>query len=309
MQGRHGNEGRDEGYRNAYDRNKRRAEVKQKQDDHQADDDRFLNQVPLECVNRRVDQPRAIVAGNDLYAWRQAFPDFDELCFDPVDDVQRILAVTHHHDTADGFPLPVPFRDALPEVRTKADHPKITHQNRRAILATHGYASQIIKGLDVAQAADQVAGARHLQHASTNLIVAVANFIDDRLERHVQGEQPIWVELDLVLPDEAADASDLSNSRYRFELVPNVPILKSIQIGKIKIVPFVEQYVFVNPPGTGCIRPDNRVDTRWQQPLELLHVFEYAAARPVKVGPVLENHKDIGVVEHSLRAYRFDVGR
>ena len=40
--------------------------MKQEDDDHQADDDRFFDQVALQRVDRCIDQPGAVVTGDDL---------------------------------------------------------------------------------------------------------------------------------------------------------------------------------------------------------------------------------------------------
>jgi hypothetical protein len=69
-------------------------------------------------------------------------------------------------------------------------------------LAGNRHVLQVAESFDVTQAADEIVGAGHLEHASADLIVAVANLVDDGLERDVQGKQPIRIELDLVLPDE-----------------------------------------------------------------------------------------------------------
>src|SRR5262249_43420071 len=154
---------------------------------------------------------------------------------------------------ADGFSLPIPFRDSLAQVGTEAHYPKIPNQDRRAVLAADRDVLQITEAFDVANAADQVAGAGHFEHAPSDLVVTVANPVDDRLKRDVQGEQPIGIELDLVLPGESANARDLRDSGHGFQLITDVPVLKSVEIGQIKIVALVQQDVFVNPAGAGGV--------------------------------------------------------
>ncbi len=43
--------------------------------------------------------------------------------------------------------------------------------------------------------------------------------------------------------------------------------------------------------------------------MELLHIFKDPAPRPVDVGAILEDDEYVGIIEHGLRANRFDVRR
>ncbi len=65
-----------------------------------------------------------------------------------------------------------------------------------------------------------------------NFAVAVANFVNHRLQRDLEREQAIRIELDLVLLHEAADSGNLRNSRYGFERITHVPILQAAEVGE-----------------------------------------------------------------------------
>ena len=71
MQVVHGDECRQHGDGQCEDRHQRRAEVKEKGDADEADDDGLEDQVALERVDGLVDQPGAVIAGDDLNAGRQ----------------------------------------------------------------------------------------------------------------------------------------------------------------------------------------------------------------------------------------------
>ena len=58
---------------------KRRAEVKQENDDDEADDDRLFEQVALQRFDGCMNQPGAVVSGDDLDAGRKRGLDFREL--------------------------------------------------------------------------------------------------------------------------------------------------------------------------------------------------------------------------------------
>ena len=53
------------------DRNQRRAEVKQEDNDDEADDDRFFQQVALQRLDRVLNQSRSVISRNDFHAGRQ----------------------------------------------------------------------------------------------------------------------------------------------------------------------------------------------------------------------------------------------
>ena len=56
-----------------------------------------------ERVDGAVDQPRAVVEGHDPHAFGQARLKLLNLVLDPPGDVQRVLAVPHHHHGPDGL--------------------------------------------------------------------------------------------------------------------------------------------------------------------------------------------------------------
>src|SRR5579875_2043409 len=252
--------------------------MKQEHHDHNADDNRFCDEVPLQGVDRCVDEPGTIVAGNDFHARRKALFYLGEFRLDVVDDRESVLTIAHHDDAADGLPLPVPFGDSFAQVGAEAHNPKIAHQNRRAVVASNRNVLQVAELLDIAHATDHVIGAGHLEHAPADLVVAVANLVDHHLERNVQRKQAVRVELHLVLSDESTDSCDLRHAWDGFELVAYIPLLQGIQVGKAQVMALVEQDVLVHPAGAGCVGADYRVNVRRQPPLKLLHVLEYAAA-------------------------------
>ena len=55
------------------------------------------------------------------------------------------MAVAHDHDAAYGFSFAIPLGHAFADIRTEADAPEITHQNRRAILAANGNVPEIVQ--------------------------------------------------------------------------------------------------------------------------------------------------------------------
>ena len=82
---------------------------------------------------------------------------------------------------------------------------------------------------------------------AANFVRAVANPIDHGGERNVVRAQLVRIEPNLILPDEAAEGSNLRNARHRLQLVPKKPILKTAQIREAVAMVVVHDGVFVNP--------------------------------------------------------------
>ena len=94
--------------------------MKQENHDDEADDDRFLDRSRRSVSIDSLIKPAAIIAGDDLDAWRQRrFCNSAILRFDAVDDVQRILPIAHHDDAADRLAFAVPFGDTLADDRVR----------------------------------------------------------------------------------------------------------------------------------------------------------------------------------------------
>jgi len=67
---------------------------------------------------------------------------------------------------------------------------------------------------------------RHLDEASAHVVVAGAHGLNDLRDGHVEGPQAIGINLYLVLPDEAAQRSDLGYTRHGLQLIPQEPVLE-----------------------------------------------------------------------------------
>ena len=98
----HRDEGREHGDGQRQDGHESGAEVKQEHDNDQADDDRLLQQVALERVDGGMDEAGAVVSGDDFDAGRKRRLDFRELGFHAVDDSERVHAVAHDDNAAEG---------------------------------------------------------------------------------------------------------------------------------------------------------------------------------------------------------------
>src|ERR1700722_17722267 len=179
----HRNERRDDRDRQRENGDQRRTQVKEKDDDHEADDDSLFEQIAFQCIDRFLNESRAIVAGDDFDASRQSLLDLSKLFLDPFDDGERVLSVAHHDDAADGLSVAVPLSRAFAQVWSQADHAEVSYQHWCTVVGCDRNIFEIRYRRDVAESADQVVGSRHLEHASADFAVAVADFVDHRFQR------------------------------------------------------------------------------------------------------------------------------
>ena len=117
----HREEGENNGDRQSDDRDQRRTDVPQKNDADERDDDALLDQLFAKRADRAFDQVAAVVSRYDPHAFGQRRLDLLDLLFDSVDDVERVLAVTHNDDAADRFAVSVELSHAAPDVASEVN--------------------------------------------------------------------------------------------------------------------------------------------------------------------------------------------
>ena len=81
--------------------------MEEEDDADDRDDRRLLEELLLQRLDRPLDQPRAIVDGNDLHPLRQPCLEGLEFPLHVPDRLQGVLPEPHHHDAALDVPLPV----------------------------------------------------------------------------------------------------------------------------------------------------------------------------------------------------------
>ena len=187
--------------------------------------------------------------------------------------------------------------------------PRSLKQHRSRRYCPHGDVGEVLSDLKIAETANHVFRPAHLQQPAAHFIGAAADLLNDCRERNVVGLKFVRIELDLILPDEAADGGDFGDARNGFELVANVPILKAAQIRQAVLVAVVNENIFVDPAGAGRVGPEHGINAGRQLALQLLQVFEHPRARPVEIRAVLEDDVHVGIAEHGLRAHCLDLRR
>ena len=119
--------------------------------------------------------------------------------------------------------------------------------------------------------------------------------------------QPVGIDGDLVLLDEAADARHFGDARHARQFVLQEPVLQRAQLGKVVAVRF--QRVHERPADAGGVGPKRGSNAGRQGGRCLVECFQYAGARPVDVRAILEDDVDERESEERVAAHDFRVGR
>src|ERR1039458_5785133 len=165
-----------------------------------------------ERVDSVVNEDAAIVEGDDVHARGEASSDLFDFVFDGGDDFARVCAVADDDDSADGF-LAVLVEDAAAELRTELDAGDVADRDRRAVVGAERDIFDVLEAADEADAADHLFRVADLHHLGADVVVGALDSGDDLLERDVVGAEFYGIEVDLVLPDEAAYAGHLGDAR------------------------------------------------------------------------------------------------
>ena len=119
----------------------------------------------------------------------------------------------------------------------------------------------------------------------------------------------VGIDVDLVLLLKSADRSHLGHAGHGLELVAKIPVLERSQLGQVVLAGLVHQGILIDPADARGVRAQFRADAFRQLRKDFREVFERAAPRPVEVGPVLENHVDVGEAEVGKTADGLDLRR
>ncbi len=168
----------------------------------------------------------------------------------------------HDDNAADGFAFAVPFGNALADVRAEAHCSKVAQQHGRPIVAAECNFGQIVQGMQITEAADHVACSVQVQLAPADFIGAGFYAVNHGGKRNAVGEQLVRIQLYLILLHVTADAGDLRHTGHSFELIAQMPVFETSQIGQAVPVAPIDDCIFVNPARAGRIRADDGMHLR-----------------------------------------------
>ena len=134
-------------------------------------------------------------------------------------------------------------------------------------------------------------------------MVGFLDGLDDLGMRDPVGRQFLGIEHDLVLTHHAAHGGHLGDIGHGLQFVLEEPVLQGAQLRSVLCAAAVDQRVLVDPADAGGIGPERGLGTGGQARLHLVQVLQHPRARPVQVGPVLEQHVDEGIAEERIAAH------
>src|SRR5207245_9501913 len=181
-------------------------------------------------------------------------------------------AVAHADDARNGFSLALPLGHAFPNIRTEGDRTEIANLDGSSVLRSDGHGFEIVQRTQITQTTNHVFRAAHFEDSPADFIGAGANLFNDGGKRDAIGAQFVGIDIHLVLLDESPGRRDFGNTTNGFKLIAQVPILNTVQLGETTLVGAIDKNVFIDPPGTGRIRADDRMDIGRQSSFDLLHV-------------------------------------
>ena len=151
--------------------------------------------------------------------------------------------------------------------------------------------------LDISPAPDHVFHAGEVDHPAFHVEVAPPHGLHHLGDGDVVAEEPVRVDGDLVLLDEAADARHLRDARHAFQRELQVPVLEGAELRKVEVALLIDDGVLEAPAEARRVGAEDGVDVGGELVADGLEVFEDAAPRPVDVRPLIEDHVDEGASE------------
>src|SRR5207248_2029024 len=140
--------------------------------------DAFFDQLAPQRGDRILDQLAAVIGWHDVHARRQRRFDFFDLLFDAVDNRERVFAVTHHNNAADGLAFAVHLRHAAPKISPEMNCADVFDIDRYAFVDFQGDVLDICDTLDVSMAAHEIFDGGDFEGFAANICIARFDFRD-----------------------------------------------------------------------------------------------------------------------------------
>ena len=291
------------------DGHQRAAHVEEEYDAHESHDERLLEQLLLQVVDRTLDEFRPVVHGADDHAGRQSVFEFCELCLDPLDRSECVLSDAHDDNRADHVPAAVQVGDPPSRPRRELHGGYVGDSDRRSRRCRSEHdVLQVANALDVAQPADHVLPLRHLDDHGPDVLVRGPNRSYHLRHRDPEASQLHGIHRDLVHPLETAHRSDFTHTRDGRELIAQVPILKGSEIRQRQDVGGVLEDVLVDPSESRGVRPQGRFGAGGKFSPDPGQVLEDPAPSPIEIRIVVEDDVDEGDSEEGVPTYDFGPG-
>jgi hypothetical protein len=198
-----------------------------------------------------------------------------------------------------------PVTSAAPHLGPHLQMCNVAQQDRHAALARFDENALEIGGTaQIARRMHDVLGFRELEHRAARLLIGIAHRIYHLALRDTVGTQPVGIEHDLILLDDAADGRDLGHIGDRLELVFEEPVLQCAQLRQVVPPAAVHQRILIDPTDAGRIRAQRSFRSGRQTCLHLVQIFEHTRACPIRIGAVGKQHIHERITEKGIAAHR-----
>jgi hypothetical protein len=206
---------------------------------------------------------------------------------------------------------PRPSSSAIPRRMSGPSRTDATSATRIGVpraLDADGDLLDVAERGEIAAAAHHVLAAGELEQPPLDLVVARGSpdhvLPTGRRRRAGSGSSVTWYCL-----TKPPMLGDLGHPRDAREPVAQVPVLEAAQLGEVVLAGLVHQRVLNTQPTPVASGPSDGLTLSGSCAADPLEVLDDAAARPVDVGAVLEDHVDVRDPEVGEAAHRPDARR
>src|SRR5262249_542805 len=160
--------------------------------------------------------------------------DLLDLLLHAVNHVKRILSGTHDNDSAHRISFTIEVCDASANVGAEAHFADVFDAYGCAgfCLRHDRNFFDVFGRLGISAAPNPVLTLREFHQPSSHIVVV----FPDGLHDHVHGDsvtrQLVWIDCDLVLPDESSDGGDFGDAGYALKVIAQIPVLIGSELGQ-----------------------------------------------------------------------------
>ena len=149
-----------------------------------------------------------------------------------LDGFERVLTETGNDDSANGFGAVFVERSTT-HGRAELNAGKITDGDGSAVAHGDDRTAEVIEGANITGGADDVLDAVDSEIARAGFGVGAAHGLRHIHEHDVVGAEGVWIDVDLIFTNEAADGADFGDGTAREQCVTNLPVLDGAQLVEI----------------------------------------------------------------------------
>ena len=214
----HGDEGDDDGNGQGENRHEGGAKMEKKDDDDEADDDHLFDQRFLQALDRKVDQLRSIVGGNDLDPLWEA--RLISLIFSFTRSMTSRAFSPKRITTIPPTTSPLPSSSTIPlRISDPGPPPQHPHEDGGPGLASDHDRLDVGDALDVAPSSHHVLPAAEFEQPPLHVIVGPLDLVHHLPDGDAVRGQALGVDVDLVLLHKPADAGHLRDPLHAGQCV------------------------------------------------------------------------------------------